>query len=380
MAAQVAAPPALTLIPYDDLVNGRDSERIGAAIAAAFGERGLGVLAVTGVPKELTAARLELLALARKLGTLDAEVLAKYERPELSYCAGWSRGREKFKGKLDTAKGSWYANGLWEEPAGEGPRAADLKARYAPMTTEPLWPDADLGGCDLRTAFRGYSRSLYELADPILRHCDAAVVRALAARNLKPASPDLLRGCTHERSRLHVGRLLHYYPKPAASGAPAATPDDAAWCGWHNDNSVLTALAPAIYFDDATGERVSAPDGAGLLAYSREGVKTRVPAPPQDSVLFQIGEAAQILSGGALIATPHAVAVGEMVGVSRESFALFIEPDFDEPMAVPDGCSLATVLAPDDTRADIIPPLRTRLSKVPVPFAGFLTDSIAEYY
>ena len=123
-----------------------------------------------------------------------------------------------------------------------------------------------------------------------------------------------------------------------------------------------------------------APPGAGLVAYSRDGVKTRVPAPPPDSVLFQIGEAAQILSGGALIATPHAVAVGDMVGISRESFALFIEPDFDEPMTVPAGCNLETVLAPDDSRADIIPPLRTRLTKIPVPFAKFLGDSIAEYY
>ncbi|KAH8068709.1 hypothetical protein JL721_6571 [Aureococcus anophagefferens] len=313
-------------------------------IAFAFGKDGLGVLAVTNVPQELRDQRLRLLGIARRLGTLPEETLAKYENPDLHYCAGWSRRREKFKGKVDTAKGSWYANGLHEDAANGD---ADLKARYPESTTEPAWPDAEVGD-DMRGAFRSFSRSLYDLSRHVLRHCDAA--------------------------RLHVGRLLHYYPR---DDAPSG--DDAAWCGWHNDNSVITALAPAIYFDDATGERVGAPAGAGLLAFSRSGAKVRVGAPPKGSILFQIGEAAQILSGGTLVATP-AVAAGDMARVSRESFALFVEPDWDEAMQVPTGCSLDAVLAPDDARADIIPPMRSRLTEVPVAFAKFLADSIAQYY
>ncbi|KAH8077177.1 hypothetical protein JL720_10140 [Aureococcus anophagefferens] len=219
MAALTAAKTELVLIDYDDL--------------------------------ELRDQRLRLLGIARRLGTLPEETLAKYENPDLHYCAGWSRGREKFKGKVDTAKGSWYANGLHEDAANGD---ADLKARYPESTTEPAWPDAEVGD-DMRGAFR----------------------------------------------------------------------------------SVITALAPAIYFDDATGERVGAPAGAGLLAFSRSGAKVRVGAPPEGSILFQIGEAAQILSGGTLVATPHAVAAGDMARVSRESFALFVEPDWDEAMQPPHG-------------------------------------------
>lgn len=374
MSELCLGPTELCQISYDALVSGSEDEVIGERIARAFGEHGLGVLAVTDVPQELTAQRLRLLGLARKLGTLPEDILAKYERPELSYCAGWSRGREKFKGKVDTAKGSWYANGLYADAA-QG--SADLQGRYPESTTEPVWPSEAEVGDDMSAAFRTYSRSIYDLSRHVLRHCDAAVETSLRAKGLQ-GIPNVLSAVTHERSRLHVGRLLHYYPKEEPP--PGETTDDAAWCGWHNDNSVITALAPAIYFDDATGEAVEAPEGAGLLAYSRSGEKVKVPPPPKNAVLFQIGEAAQVLSGGTLVATPHAVAAGNMRGTSRESFALFIEPDWDEPMCVPEGCDLDCVLAPDDKRSDIIPPLRSRLKQVPVAFAKFLSDSVAEYY
>ena len=374
LTAKTTAAPELVTIPYVDLVSGRNDAKIGQLVAHAFGKDGLGVLAVTDVPEAVVDERLRLLGLARRLGTLPSEVLAKYERGDLHYCAGWSRGREKFKGKVDTAKGSWYANGLWEDAA-NGDEA--LKARYPESTTEPEWPNEEVGD-DLRDAFRALSRSFYEMSRHVLRHCDAAVSKSLEAKGYAATSSSgTLTAVTHERSRLHVGRLLHYYPK---DDGPKASDDDAAWCGWHNDNSVITALAPAIYFDDATGARVPAPAGAGLLAFSRHGDKVRVGSPPANSVLFQIGEAAQILSGGTLIATPHAVAAGEMQGISRESFALFIEPDWEEAMQVPGGCSLDAVLAPDDARADIIPPLRSRLTEVPVSFIKFLMDSVAEYY
>ena len=107
-----AAEAVLQTIDYDALLNSTDEKAVEAAVASAFGPNGLGVLAVTTVPAALTAKRRRLLRLGQKLGTLPDDVLKQYERPELCYCAGWSRGREKFRGQLDVAKGSWYANGL----------------------------------------------------------------------------------------------------------------------------------------------------------------------------------------------------------------------------------------------------------------------------
>lgn len=82
--------------------------------------------------------------------------------------------------------------------------------------------------------------------------------------------------------------------------------------------------------------QVPCPDPkAGLYVRARDGqvVHVRLPA---GSMAFQMGDATQIHSGGALVATPHCVraALGAAaVGVARNQFAVFIQPNYDEPMA-----------------------------------------------
>ena len=354
-----AAEAVLQTIDYDALLNSTDEKAVEAAVASAFGPNGLGVLAVTNVPAALTAKRRRLLRLGQKLGTLPDDVLKQYERPELCYCAGWSRGREKFRGQLDVAKGSWYANGLYRDAAAGD---AHLRERYPESTTEPQWPSPDLLGDSLEDAFRDLSRDLHALSRHVLRRCDAVAERALRKRGV---AYETTLSEVVDRSRLHVGRLLHYFPRDASG----------TWCGWHNDNSIITALAPALFYD-AAGSEVPAPPGAGLTALSRSGSEHRV-APPRGSVLFQIGEAAQILTAGALMATPHAVHAGELASCSREAFALFVEPAWDEPLDVPRGCARADALA---DYGETIPPLAKRLPRLPVAFAQFLADSVKEYY
>jgi len=59
---------------------------------------------------------------------------------------------------------------------------------------------------------------------------------------------------------------------------------------------------------------------------------TKVPI-PADCLAFQIGETAQIHSGGLMQATPHCVrgAQGKAAeGISRETFAVFMEPQWAE--------------------------------------------------
>lgn len=54
----------------------------------------------------------------------------------------------------------------------------------------------------------------------------------------------------------------------------------------------------------------------------------------------QVGEAMQVHSGGLLRATPHYVraAYGPgAVGVSRDTFAVFMQPSVSEPMDAPAG-------------------------------------------
>lgn len=354
------APAAVPVVlDWQDLCDGKD---LTSEVKEAFGEGGLGLCAVRGVPG-LAAARRALLPLALKVGKLSEDVLKKYERPETHYSFGWSHGRESFKGKPDLTKGSWYANPIWDDPAC-GDQATQAKYPYAASHNE--WP-SELP--ELESAFKTMGKLIYDVAQPIVKQCDKLVAASF------PTHKADLHEKTFTNSKLVVGRLLHYYPGQGES-----------WCGWHNDNSVITGLVPAMWLNSETEDEVTGVSSdAGLYVQSRSKTVQRVAVPP-DCLLFQIGESAQILSGGVLGATPHFVRghvsrKGE-VQVSRETFALFMEPQWDMLIGPPKGASYADVLR--DEEVELIPPLSKRLKPDPetklVEFGKLLGDSIAEYY
>jgi len=72
----------------------------------------------------------------------------------------------------------------------------------------------------------------------------------------------------------------------------------------------------------------------GLYARSRSSELIKIGI-PVDHIGFQIGETAQVHTGGILQATPHAVRGSNVPGVSRETFAVFMEPNWSEPMVCP---------------------------------------------
>jgi isopenicillin N synthase-like dioxygenase len=78
---------------------------------------------------------------------------------------------------------------------------------------------------------------------------------------------------------------------------------------------------------------VSSPSpSSGLYIRTRGGELTKVAIPP-DCLAFQTGEALQLATAGRLRATPHCVRVGAgdgAVRVSRETFALFMQPDVNQ--------------------------------------------------
>ena len=67
---------------------------------------------------------------------------------------------------------------------------------------------------------------------------------------------------------------------------------------------------------------------SGLYIKTRGGKLTKVSIPP-DCLAFQTGEALELATNGRLRATPHCVRVGGSGAekVSRETFALFMQPD-----------------------------------------------------
>lgn len=91
---------------------------------------------------------------------------------------------------------------------------------------------------------------------------------------------------------------------------------------------------------ESSPETVPSPSPAsGLYIRTRGGDLTKVSI-PVDCLAFQTGEALEVATGGTLRATPHCVRVGVAPGsetISRETFALFMQPDVDQHLS--DSCT-----------------------------------------
>lgn len=354
MAMRRVAP---VTVSFDDLQAGKWS------VAEAFGPEAIGLLVVTDVPG-FAEARARLLPQSRDFATLPDTVKQQYEREDVSYCVGWSCGKEKFKGKPDLAKGSYYANPLFDDPA-LGDEA--VRAEHPVMCAQNVWPTADLP--DFEPAFKALGKVLADAGRIVVRGMDAYCREAGGS-----AYPErFMEKATFDNSTVCVGRLLHYFPskQPQTAGEP-----EASWCGWHNDNSTLTGLCPSLYLD-AEGREVTPDlaDNSGLYCATRSGEVVKVVA-PKHGCIFQLGEAAQMLSGGRLVAVPHMVQ-GSPLAVSREQFALFMEPSWDQVLDAP-GCDREEALA-SCVPCDDVPALGLRWEDG-ATFGSFLAKSFHEYY
>ena len=208
-----------------------------------------------------------------------------------------------------------------------------------------MWPTDALP--DLERAFKACGRIVTETGLLLARRCDELVAAAAPGGAVSLAE-------SLESSVCHKARLLHYFAEPEptprsgpADGEAASTPRsesrgtprsecsvppapeaEDSWCGWHFDHGTLTGLCAALYLTTA-GDPVGPdrlPTGLGLRVRDRAGGTVRV-AIPADALAFQIGEAAQVASGGVLRATAHCVAGGGAPpGVTRETFAVFMQP------------------------------------------------------
>lgn len=176
--------------------------------------------------------------------------------------------------------------------------------------------------------------------------------------------------------------MLHYFALTQEdldkqSDAPDLETEFSNWCGWHNDHGSLTGLVQALYMDE-NGEIVENPDpGAGLYVKARDGeiIKAVIPS---GHLIYQLGESAQIHSGGLLQATPHAVRGPKQTGMNRSTLAIFMEPDWDEPMQIPAGCN------PNETgRTENlpigVPSLHSRWNNT-MDFFDFTKCTLAAYY
>ena len=164
------------------------------------------------------------------------------------------------------------------------------------------------------------------------------------AKSQAPNYPEHHLHSTITKGHCHIGRMLHYFPFDSKGKAE----DD--WCGWHNDHGSLTALTSALY-TDSNGQELTFPvKTGGLFAKNRFADQARI-AIPKEMLAFQLGESMQIMSGGALEATPHCVVRSEELagkGISRNTFALFMQPDPFQVLSVPEGMNPEAVSEKED--------------------------------
>lgn len=284
-------------LDYADLVSNKDLSK---EIEEAYSNSGLGVLTVKNIPN-YPEKRKTLLPLARKLALLSDTEKAELEQPQHKFSVGWSHGKEHYGGLADFSKGSFYANPEVDQAPAKG------------EWPDNVWPKRSLP--ELEGAFKDIGKTAVHVGTQLAKHLDLFI-----SSRVKTYTPNTLETiiATHKS---HVGRLLHYFPQVGSTNN---------WCGWHNDHGALTALTSSLYLDQKTGQVISANEigdvNVGLFVRNRKGEKIKVQA-DADHLCFQIGESAQILSGGILQATPHAVLTeGKLENISRNTFAIFMEP------------------------------------------------------
>ncbi|KAJ7456587.1 Clavaminate synthase-like protein [Mycena latifolia] len=323
-------PEGAVSITYQDLVSSPLS--LGASIGKAFGSNPecLGIIVVRDLPPVYTAYRERLLKLAYAFAKLEGSVREQYADPVSRYSFGWSHGKEIMNGKPDVLKGSYYANPV--ENTGNLNVPADLQKSYPEYYNKNIWPKDDEAGVEgFETAFKDLGKFIFQVGCELAVACQPFVVSHL--NDATVSLPQLI-----STSNTVKARLLHYFP-PSPDSAPRGEDDSVDdWCGWHRDHSILTGLCSAMFLreTDFGVEMVPSPSPAsGLYIRTRGGDLTKVSI-PVDCLAFQTGEALEVATGGTLRATPHCVRVGATPGaerISRETFALFMQPDVDQKLS-----------------------------------------------
>jgi len=310
-------------IPYSKLLD--ESADLCKEIEEGFGFAGLGLIVVSDVPDFVTL-REKLLPLGSKFARLPDSIKAKMEHPQSHYSFGWSHGKESLrKGVPDTHKGSFYNNPQYDIPTTN----EELIKRYPEVCLPNIWPQDELP--ELETAFKNCGKKMVELGFLLIKHCDKYVEKKLGHDRYESGKLHRL----ISESRTCKARLLHYFPIISNENRSRDS-----WCGWHNDHDILTGLCPAMYHVAGKEEEIQCPDPeAGLYIRTRlnKTVKVRM---PKHSIGFQIGESSQVLTGGLLRATPHAVQAckyPDSVTTERNTFAVFMQPNVNEPLVIPKG-------------------------------------------
>uniref|UniRef100_A0A0E0DUM3 Fe2OG dioxygenase domain-containing protein n=1 Tax=Oryza meridionalis TaxID=40149 RepID=A0A0E0DUM3_9ORYZ len=265
--------PSLLLLMMQE----RDRDLSGK-IEEGLGPSGLGIISIADVPG-FPVLRKTLLRLAPKVANLPEDVKKELEDPDSRFNFGWSHGKEKLEsGKL---------------------------------------------------AFKALGKLMLEVGLMLAHHCDRYVMQ----QGVGPYDGESLEQ-TIASSRCHKGRLLYYYPRQFSKQEEGGSVSS--WCGWHTDHGSLTGLTCALFTKNSM--EIPCPDSAaGLYIRTRDDKVVKVTF-EENELAYQVGETTEILSRGRLCATPHCVKAPSSENASnvdRSTFAMFMQPDWDEKLKFP---------------------------------------------
>lgn len=225
-----------------------------------------GFIAIKNVPDFFNCYQ-SFLEAAIKFIALNDEEKEKYI-PTNYYISGWSYGAESYNNIQDKYKGSYYAE--------------------YPDSSENIWPDL----LNFRGSYLKLANIIFEVGKQVLSliNCYTGGLSATA-------------------------RMLYYNSIEEMNESEK----NQNWCGLHRDHSLFTGLCSAAYLKD--GNVIPEPADCGLII---EGKKITYDT---DVLLFQVGEAAELISNGKITATNHRVKKAHGIRCERYTFAIFFNAD-----------------------------------------------------
>lgn len=142
--------------------------------------------------------------------------------------------------------------------------------------------------------------------------------------------------------------------------------------------------SPSCLADLSTSvQECLSPDGHSFLTVMDSRGRTTSLVIPSDYLIVQVGEAAQLLSGGELVARAHCVMrPASAKDVSRETMAVFLQPAWNRRMCLPPGVPQERALEAGGIATDLetdIPRLASRW-KDGCTFAELSKETTRQYY
>jgi len=306
----------IPVVDLEDVKSGDAARKAkaGAAIVEAFGHFGLVYVKNHGVDARNVDTLFDAFL---QITALDEAAKKPYGRADLWFQRGWTPpNTEKavVSGGQPDFKECWFAAPIAADP--------ELAAMYPQIYADNIWPVGHTGfdakAFQTRTTQMGLE--LQDAADGLLR------AAATGLGLTEEVFVDLARGGPH------VTRLLHYLPLRTEQLGTGIL-----WGEEHTDFNLITML-PGGRFYDAQRQPCARPDdGSGLYLRTRpserepKGELVRGVA-PAGCIVAQVGQQLEILTGGAMLATPHVVTAPGVAGYSRASAAHFTHAHSNETL------------------------------------------------